>query len=378
MSKRDGQQPSRLRDFVEARRDEILQEWERRVRARLPAARDLSEPALRDHLPRLLQWVAGVIGTDDPGGELKPGQLPAAHAESRVQEGYDLNEVAQELALLRQVILELWEAEAGANVVVEEVVHLGQAIDLVLERSVRAFADARQHEVQQRLEIEEELIGIVSHDLRNPLSTILTTADGLLRHHRDDGSTGALIRICNATERAERLVRDLLDFTRARLGTGIPVERRSADLHAVVRGVLDEARAQANGREIVHVEEGDGGVQLDPDRIAQVAHNLLTNALKYSPPDTIVTVRTRGEAEAVSLEVHNGGTPIAAEELAHLFEPLHRGALTTDSQDRSVGLGLYIVESIVRAHCGTVIATSTAEAGTVFMVRLPRAPTNPR
>lgn len=159
------------------------------------------------------------------------------------------------------------------------------------------------------------------------------------------------------------------------------VQARSAEIldrwESRARAVVPTARelsgpALRDHRELLHLHEGDGRADLDPDRVAQVAHNLVTNALKYSPPDTIVTVRTRGEEDHVSLEVHNWGKPIAADALPHVFEPLYRATASTSSSDRSVGLGLYIVERIARAHGGRIEVTSTPEQGTIFTVLLPR------
>ncbi|RKG96028.1 ATP-binding protein, partial [Corallococcus sp. CA047B] len=111
----------------------------------------------------------------------------------------------------------------------------------------------------------------------------------------------------------------------------------------------------------------------DPDRLSQVVQNLITNALKYSPEDTAVLVETRGEADAVVLSVHNQGAPIPPERLKALFQPLQRGTEEVDTAGRSVGLGLYIVQSIVDAHGGHIGVQSTAEVGTTFTVRLSRA-----
>nr|WP_304503096.1 MULTISPECIES: sensor histidine kinase [Myxococcaceae] len=109
--------------------------------------------------------------------------------------------------------------------------------------------------------------------------------------------------------------------------------------------------------------------------MAQVVENLASNALKYSPEGTPVRVSTRGEADQVVLEVHNAGDPLAPELQARLFEPLQRGAPGLDAaQDRSVGLGLYIVRQLVRAHGGSVEVRSSGEEGTLFRVCLPRGP----
>ncbi|MCY1036250.1 PAS domain-containing protein [Corallococcus sp. BB11-1] len=229
--------------------------------------------------------------------------------------------------------------------------------------------------VKQQAEFEQHLIGIVSHDLRNPLSAIQLGVSAMARREDlDERSRKSVTRIQNAAERATRMVKDLLDFTQARLGGGIRIERRPADLHELARGVLDEVEAAYPHRELQVRRSGDGRGTWDPDRLSQVVQNLVTNALKYSPEDTPVQVETRGEGGAVVLAVHNQGAPIPAERLRALFQPLQRGTEDVDKAGRSVGLGLYIVRSIVGAHGGDISVESTADAGTTFTVRLSRSP----
>ncbi|KFE66115.1 hypothetical protein DB31_1180 [Hyalangium minutum] len=230
-----------------------------------------------------------------------------------------------------------------------------------------------QEELRRRTEFEQQLIGIVSHDLRNPLGAI-TMAAGLLQASPglSDRQMKAAQRIASSCERATRLIRDFLDFTQARLGTGIPLKRRAMDLDEVTRHVVDEV-LQAHPERQVHVESGgDVHGEWDPDRIAQVLTNLVGNALAYSPPDTPVRVRTHGEPGFALLEIHNAGTPISPEMLPRLFEPLTRGTPTAGQHSRSIGLGLYIVQEIVRGHGGTVEVASSQELGTTFAVRLRR------
>ena len=119
---------------------------------------------------------------------------------------------------------------------------------------------------------------------------------------------------------------------------------------------------------------GDTNGTWDADRIVQVVSNLVTNALKYSSPGTPVAVRAEGLDDMVELTVHNECPPIPPERFGRLFEPLQRASDQIDRKTRSVGLGLYIVDAIVRAHGGTVGVVSTAETGTMFTVRLPREP----
>ena len=160
-------------------------------------------------------------------------------------------------------------------------------------------------------------------------------------------------------------------MTLNRSGT-LSAVRVPGDVHAVVRQVVDEAQVSNPGRAVQLVQSGDGQGAWDADRLAQLVGNLLSNALQHGPPDMPVHVESRGEGGHVHISVHNAGVPIPPDVLPRLFQPLQRGG-TGVSEVRSVGLGLYIVDQVVRAHAGTVEVASTAGAGTTFTVRLPRA-----
>ncbi|WP_224247826.1 hybrid sensor histidine kinase/response regulator [Hyalangium gracile] len=231
-------------------------------------------------------------------------------------------------------------------------------------------------EARQRAEFERQLIGIVSHDLRNPLNAITLAATAILRSEElEERQRRNAVRVLTAADRATRMIRDLLDFTQARQGGGIPLNRQPMDLHELVHTVVDELQVIHSDRTI-HVEQaGDGKGEWDPDRLMQVIGNLMGNALQYSPPNTPVKVTTRGEVDAVVLEVHNSGDPIEPDVLPRIFEPMERGShLQAVRAGRSIGLGLFIVRHIVLAHGGRVSARSLADEGTTFTVLLPRHP----
>ena len=229
-------------------------------------------------------------------------------------------------------------------------------------------------EARERAEFEQQLMGIVSHDLRNPLSAILMAGSLMLR--REDtppwlAKTAA--RIVSSAERAHRMIRDLLDFTQARMGAGIPVQPAPTDLHELATQVVEEARTAHPERVLEFVRLGDGHGVWDSDRIAQVLSNILGNALRYGREGMPVRVESEGLEDSVLLRVHNHGEPIAPALLPRLFEPLTRGGTRLMPSDRSIGLGLFIVRQLVLAHRGHVEVRSTAEDGTTFTVRLPRA-----
>ena len=232
-----------------------------------------------------------------------------------------------------------------------------------------------EEQLQRRSEFEQQLLGMVSHDLRNPISVMTMTATSLLRgHEADPHTTKGLLRIVSSGERAIRLIRDLLDFTQARIGSGIPISHHAFDFHAHVHQAADEAQATHPNRVILISGSGDGEGMWDADRVTQIVSNLVANALAYSPEPTPVRVQTRGDEHSVSLTVHNLGAPISADTKGVLFEPFKRGRQTSSNTHRSIGLGLYIVKQLVVAHGGTIGFSSSEAHGTTFTVQLPRRP----
>ena len=230
----------------------------------------------------------------------------------------------------------------------------------------------RETEAQRRAEFEKQLIGIVSHDLRNPINAILLSAQTLLRRDElSDHATRNALRIVSSAERATRLIRDLLDFTQARLGSGIPIRRAPMNFHEAIWQALEEVQTAFPERGVLFERDGDGQGHWDGERLQQVVQNLVTNALRYSPPETSVRVRSHADGVTAVLRVHNEGPPIPEELLPRLFQAMQRGALDPDFTSRSVGLGLFIVQQVVRAHGGQVDVRSTADEGTTFTVRLP-------
>ena len=226
---------------------------------------------------------------------------------------------------------------------------------------------------KDRADFERQLIGIVSHDLRNPLSTI-GMGVSLLSHDRElaPSSITTVLRIQRSVELMVRMVNDLLDFTQARLGGGLPMVLAPMSLHAVARQVVDELQMTFPDRELRLETEGDGDGVWDPDRLGQAVLNLVTNALKYSPLGAAVRVSVRGETDRVELQVWNAGKPIAPDVLPNIFQPMQRGSAAVDPRGRSVGLGLFIVRHIVDALGGSITVTSSADAGTTFTLSLPR------
>ncbi len=239
--------------------------------------------------------------------------------------------------------------------------------DISIERTA-------EERLRHQAEFEQQLIGIVSHDLRNPLSAInLGTATLARSDELNERGLKTVLRIQTAAKRAIRMVEDLLDFTQARLSGGIPISLRPSDLHEVARAVVAEVETTHADREVTLTHRGDARGMWDADRLSQVVQNLVTNALTYSPERTPIHVTTSGEGNEVVLTVQNAGAVIGDDKLESLFRPMQRGTSEMSRANRSVGLGLFIVRAILEAHRGRISVTSTPEMGTTFRVSLPRA-----
>jgi PAS domain S-box-containing protein len=229
-----------------------------------------------------------------------------------------------------------------------------------------------EEEARRHAEFQEQLMGIVSHDIRSPLGAIMNWSRVLAQGGTAEEAQRTSQRIATAAVRIERLTRLLLDFTRTRLVGGVAIEPRPVDLNDLTEKVAHEFRVAFPQRAIEVERKGNTQGTWDPDRLAQVASNLVENALKYSPPETPVKLSAKGVRNKVVLEVHNAGRPIPANLIPHLFEPFRRGPQTARTLKMSYGLGLYIVREIVQAHGGTIEVTSGDTEGTTFTVTLPR------
>jgi signal transduction histidine kinase len=218
----------------------------------------------------------------------------------------------------------------------------------------------------------ERMMGVLSHDLRNPLNAITMAADLLLRDEkRDERERGQLQRVRRAADRMKEMIETLLDFTRLRYLGAFPTTPASVDLGNIARNAVDELAGSRPGSHIELRVDGDVHGTWDPARVSQAISNLVGNALAYGAAGTTVDVLVKGDGDDVTVSVTNHGEPIPPALRAVLFEPFRRGVIG-DRSPHGLGLGLYIVHAIVAAHGGEVHVESSTAAGTTFTIRLPR------
>ncbi|HET9158099.1 MAG TPA: ATP-binding protein [Myxococcaceae bacterium] len=244
---------------------------------------------------------------------------------------------------------------------------LGVALEEITERR------ERQIQERQRLEFAERLVGIISHDIRTPLSAISVSAELLGRGAADPSAARRSVdRIQSSSQRATRLINQMMEWTQASIGGGLPIQRRRVDLEVVLRHTLAEVQAANPTRQFQTALQGETWGEWDADRLNQVFTNLLGNAVQHSPPSSPVVVTSRVAPDTVEISIANENLsgPISPETLESLFEPFRRGPSASRASS-SIGLGLYIARHLIERH-GGAISVDSSPAGTRFLVRLPR------
>jgi len=261
-----------------------------------------------------------------------------------------------------------------------EIVEARQRAEQLLWEKTSAEAALQQAKVeldlayeksQQRAFFAEQMVAIASHDLKNPLTAIKMATDLLARGERSSRDTELLGHIRQSSERAQRMIADLLDLALARVGRGIGITRRAVDLHQVIERSVNELRVAFPQAKLIHVQMGAGLAEVDADRMDQLVGNLVANSVAYGDLGQPITVTSFLEGEMALLTVHNEGPAIPESSLGNLFEPMTRVS-ELDTDLRSVGLGLFIVREIAKAHGGDVVVSSTNERGTSFCVSFGR------
>lgn len=372
--------------FIKENLDAIVADWEAFGR-KLPAGRTLSAIALRDHSREILLTIAQEMdlpqsdreraeeAQDIAATEASTTSAAAEHGALRQMAGFDLVQLFAEFRAMRASVMAFWlradAASSGASAM-EEIARFNEGIDKALAESVQRYSS----EVDASRDM---FLAVLGHDLRSPLSGIAMSAMLLATPDLTDAARQqAAVRIKRASRDMNRLITDLLEYTRTRLGAGIPIERVACDLGPVCEASLEDIRAGNPEQQFVEQMSGDLIVLADAARIQQALSNLLSNAVQHGHRQSPVTLAAEGDADAVTLRISNSGDPIPADALQVIFEPLVQApSASSETHDRSktsLGLGLFIVREIVLAHGGTIAVESSAEVGTVFTIRLPRRP----
>lgn len=371
----------RLADFIESNTEPILAEWVAFAGRSGPAGEVMDIDELRDHATDMLTTIVADLRSpqtdaeqvakskgDAPEVESEGETAAEIHGAGRAESGFTVAEMVSEYRALRASVIRLWtlSCETLSATDFDDLLRFNETIDQALAESITRYT-------QDIDKSREVFLAILGHDLRTPLGAVIMAAQFML-------DTGTLVepelalttRIARSGRRMNVMVGELLDFTRSRLGSNIPISRQTMDLGREASNAVDEVRAAHPGSMLQLNASGDLVGSWDCARLTQVLVNLLGNAVQHGAARTMISLTARGELKEVVLQVHNRGAAIPARDIPTLFSPFKRLESHVGGREGSLGLGLYIVERIVTAHDGSIDVNSTDDGGTFFTVRLPR------
>ncbi len=370
----------RLAAFITANIEAIARDWEQFAATLLPKE-EFSSSVLRDGIVFILTEIAADMnrgqsaeqqkekseGDADSGSKVE--DAAEQHAVARVKMGLSSRQLIAEFRALRATVIRLWQRGSVEfdKESLYDLTRFNEAVDQVLsDAAVRYTAEVDRS--------RDMFLGILGHDLRNPLGAISGLAELQLRAKKPDRNAFYASQILVSAARMAHMVTDLIELTRVRLGTGIVIKRAPACMRRICVTGIEEMKALYPNRVFRLVCDEDLPGAWDDVKISQVLSNLLGNAIQHGAGDTPITVSAKTGQNGVELAVHNMGPAIPAALVPRLFDCLVQGGLSeADGYDNStsLGLGLYIAKEIILAHGGTIDVRSTDAAGTTFTVILP-------
>ncbi|MGZ9108273.1 MAG: ATP-binding protein [Micavibrio sp.] len=370
-----------LSTFIRKNEDRIIAEWEAFARS-VPIAEQMNREALRDHVVALLRFIADdleTFQTEWQQSEKSKGRgLDAAentdsagesHAEQRFIGGFDTVEMISEFRALRASVIKLWDIDTTkteANF--KSLIRFNEAVDQIMTESVVRYTEKIN-------DARSLFLGTLMHDLRNPLNAVSQSAELLLSiGHLDNKQTQLVSQIKTSTERVARLVSELIDEVRIRLGKGLPISPAPMNIEETAHQAVREIRAAYPNCTISLVTTGVLEGVWDSVRISQVLSNLIGNAIQHGDPEQTIYLQAKGMPDGVELSVQNKGDPIPPDVLPKIFDPLTRGKGKDrdEFKTNSLGLGLFITKGIIESHGGSISVVSNATDGTTFTAWLPR------
>jgi signal transduction histidine kinase len=373
---------TRLPTFVRENTERILSEWETFART-LETETPMDIAALRDHAKEMLRVVADDLDLPQTSGEQSDkargkrdahvdGRQTAAqrHGSGRALSGFSVEQMVSEFRALRASVLHLWQRERRQATAddLQDLTRFNESIDQAIAESISTYA----REVRQS---RDRFLAILGHDLRTPIGAIMTSTRFMLDlgDLRDPYLT-LVSQMESSARRMNRLVGDLLELTRTRMGDSIPISRATVDMANLVQEVVDEVSASYPTHRFEISTTGDLRGAWDGERLLQALINLVSNAVHHGVADRPITITAAGSDDEVAVTVHNEGAAIESDRMDHLFDAMKEIQPAGMRDRRHLGLGLYIVDKIVAAHAGRIDVQSSNGGGTTFSIHLPRAP----
>ena len=365
----------RLGDFIMHAMPRVLERWDEFAATLQPARGEVAQEILRDHAEEILLAVVADLREESSleqhnnstglSGVFPSETASRTHAVLRASKGFTIHNLIAEYRALRASVLDEWLQEHPTDShSVGDIGRFNKAIDQAVAESV----DSYTAQVERWRDL---FLGMLGHDLRGPLNTIVMTVD-LMARAEGTPTPVQIERLQRSGERMKELLDDLLDYSRVSIGTGFRIVRKSIDFAQVCRDELELLRAAHPTHEILLEIDGACVGAWDERRIHQMLRNLVDNAAAHGEARARIDVRVQGEGDQVTLSVTSRGPAISPEARDRMFKPLQNAAPPEMSSDQRthLGLGLFIVQQIAAAHGGRVDHSSSGNENH-FTVRMP-------
>lgn len=367
-------------DFIENNKEDISNEWIKYAQENIDGAKNLQLEEVQDDIIEMLERIVEsmkALETDSEqqkkskgNQDMQSNEVEASHrhGSQRFGVGFDVVELSSEFRALRASVLRLWEEKRVTEKLetdFQDMIRFNEAIDEVWIISLERFHNNVE-------ESKNWFMGILAHDLRNPLSVIsgvqsLLTSSTVLSEDQKP-LVGALSA---SVKRMTELIDNLMELTNLRLGSGMSINKTTVDLSKLAEKIVQEVQLGYPEAELIIESSGPIQGKWDNVRLNQLMTNLLSNALKHGKSGSPVRVSVSAKDNEAFLKVHNEGSPIPKPIKDMISSGVFAKTDGDPTKNDSYGLGLYIVNTIVDGHDGQLAVASNVEEGTTFKVMLP-------
>ncbi|WP_141511528.1 sensor histidine kinase [Ramlibacter sp. WS9] len=372
-----------LSSFIKENMEAIVEEWLAFAKTMEPAATTMSVLALRDHAKPILLAIAKDLESSQTAAAqadkakgwaetLSTRETAAAtHGALRQVAGFDLNQLGAEYRALRASVIRLWMKARPDGIdadFVDDMIRFNEAVDQAVAESTSRYA-------AELALSRDTFMAILAHDLRSPLSAIRMIGHLMEKSGATEAARKQAVQIQRSAKEMGEMIRDLLEYTRTRLGKGIPIHPAPCSIGMICQEALAEVQTGQPSRQF-DIDVADGlAAEVDSGRLRQALSNLLNNAVQHGDPASPIGLTATGTSSDIVIEVKNQGKPIPAESLQVIFDPLVQlsaQSVTGKEPSTNLGLGLFIAREVALGHHGTLEVASDPENGTVFTMRLPK------
>ena len=363
--------------------DEIITNWEEKLRKNISRTHGKSSTLLIDHLPYILRNLTAVL--ENNGKRIKKqetDELNKKHGIQRAsQTDFSLEEIMYEYALLRDVIIELMFKRSLPDLKTEQIIH--QFIDECVQTTVLEFTKYQTDLIKKQtsdLELEkgirERFISALTHDLRTPLAAAVMSIEMILKRSEVNAfQEKYLSRATGQLNRLESMIQDFLDVNLIKAGRPAPINYTTFNINELVKDTIQDLTL-IFGERFELTEHTNINVSLGQKAIKRIIENLCTNAIKYGVPSGKVGIELAERDKSLFISVHNDGDPIDQDTLETIFQLFSRSKDAWVNSTKGWGIGLPLVKGLTEAQGGEIKIDSAKHKGTTFTLKFPIKNTN--